>query len=72
MMTGISDLLQNFWDDILSGEPDRIRSAFAPLDKDTQSALLDHLQRMVHEDGWQPQQREAAFTALQVIHSSMP
>lgn len=38
------------------------------LTDDEAQAVLAHLTRMRDEDGWEPAQRAAAATALQVIH----
>ena len=55
------------WDAILSRQPDRIRAAFQALNPAAQSALSAHLERMVSEDGWHPEQQKSAQAALDVI-----
>ncbi len=53
----LSDQLEQLWDDLLSRQPARIRSAFESLQAAQQKAVLAHLRRMLKEDGWQPEQR---------------
>jgi hypothetical protein len=59
--------LAEFWDAVLSSDPARIRRAWGNLTDEECLAVLDHLRRMTEADGWQPEQREAAATALRVI-----
>jgi hypothetical protein len=59
--------LENLWDNILSGQPGRIRGAFFALNEETQEFILNHLQRMVTEEGWQPEQQLSARAALDAI-----
>lgn len=61
------DDLDNFWFEILSKDPDRIDKAWQWLDDDEQHALINHLQRMSSETGWQEGQRRRAQMALAVI-----
>ncbi len=56
-----------FWDEVLSRQPARIRKAVASLDSATRKELVVHLQRMVSEEGWQPEQRKSAQAALDAI-----
>jgi len=44
-----------------------ISMAFDSLEINEQKAVMDHLQRMMSESGWQPGQRESARAALDVI-----
>ncbi len=61
------DPLEQFWDAILSRQPDQIRSAFDSLDPTERQPLIDHLRRMANEPGWQPEQRISALAALETI-----
>lgn len=61
------DPLEQFWDAILSRQPDLIRAAFSRLNPDERLQLVNHLQRMAKEPGWQPEQRKSAFVALKTI-----
>jgi hypothetical protein len=62
----VSDLDQ-FWEDILSCDPARIRRAWGNLTDAECLAVLEHLRRMTEAEEWQPEQREAAATALRVL-----
>jgi hypothetical protein len=59
--------LDQLWADFLSADPARIQRAWSDLSRDETQAVLDHLARMRDEDGWHPDQRASAATALQVI-----
>jgi hypothetical protein len=59
--------LEVLWEDLLSRQPDRVRAAFAKLDAPEQQVVLTHLQRMVSERGWQPEQRISAQAALKAL-----
>ena len=58
---------EDLWDSLLSRYPKRIWEAFAALDIDQQQVVLEHLERMIHEPGWQPEQRISAQAALDAI-----
>jgi hypothetical protein len=62
-----SEWLEAFWGDMLSEEAPRIESAWQLLNIEDQNAVLDHLKRMISEDGWADVQRESAQAALSVI-----
>ncbi len=55
------------WETLLSREPDRILLAYESLQPDQKIAILEHLQKMVSESGWQPEQRNSAQSALDAI-----
>jgi hypothetical protein len=57
----------NIWEMLLSRQPEVINKAFDSLDSKEQKAVLDHLGRMMSTSGWQPEQRESARAALEVI-----
>jgi hypothetical protein len=59
--------LEQIWDQLLSREPERIRSAYALLDESSQQTVLAHLRKMVSEPGWQAEQVTSAAIALQAI-----
>ncbi len=66
----MNDALQQpeqLWEDLLSRQPGVIKAAFASLYPTDQQTVLAHLQRMVSESGWQPEQRISARTALDVL-----
>ena len=55
------------WETLLSREPDRILLAYESLQPDQKLAVLEHLEKMVSETGWQPEQRNSAKAALDAI-----
>ena len=59
--------LEQIWDQLLSREPEQIRSAYALLDVSSQQTVLAHLRKMVSEPGWHPEQVTSATIALQAI-----
>lgn len=58
---------EQFWDAVLSRQPERIRSAIAGLDETERAQVLKHLRRMVGEAGWHPEQRKSARAALKAL-----
>ncbi len=56
--------LQALWDDLLSRQPERVKSAYDTLDPSEQQAVRLHLQRMANEEGWLLEQRVSAQAAL--------
>ena len=63
------DQLEGLWEDLLSRQPELIRAAFDSLDKPSQKAVFTHLQRMVSEVGWQPEQQVSAKAAIQALET---
>jgi hypothetical protein len=61
--------LEVLWNDLLSRQPELIRAAFDSLDKPTQKTVLTHLQRMVSEAGWQPEQLASAKAAIHTLET---
>jgi hypothetical protein len=59
---------EEIWRAILSEDAARIRRAWMDLTDEEALAVLAHLRRMRDEDGWTPEQRQAAAVALQVLH----
>jgi len=59
--------LEVIWDDLLSGQPERVRAAYVSLTEPEQKVVYKHLQRMADEPGWQPEQQLSARTALRAI-----
>ena len=62
------DRLAQIWDDLLSGQPEKVKQAFTQLPKTDQKAVLEHLQEMVEGEGWQPAQKESANVALNALN----
>lgn len=65
----MTHFLEEIWDDILSRRPARIRRRFSMLDKASQKEVMNHLNRMVSEDGWQEVQIISARAALAVLEN---
>ena len=59
--------LEKAWDDLLSRDPDRIVNRYDSLDTESRKTVLAHLQKMVSEDGWHPEQVASAQSALVAI-----
>jgi len=55
------------WEMLLSREPERILAAYKALPFDQKRVVLDHLEKMVSEPGWQVEQRISAQAALDAI-----
>lgn len=64
--------LEAFWDSLLSGQAELIRAAFESLSEAERASVYAHLNRMVNEPGWQPEQRASAQAALHVLQSLVP
>ena len=62
-----SDPVTQFWDALLSREPERIRRVFQLLDQGTRKSVIAHLQRMATEEGWHPEQRLSARAAIDAL-----
>ena len=67
MILSMVEPIEEFWSEILSREPDRIRAAYEALSAKEKKAVLDHLTRMVTEDGWHPEQFVSASQALDAL-----
>ena len=61
------DSIEDLWDELLSRQPELVRTAFSSLDSDERAAVLAHLQRIVSEAGWHPEQRLSAQAALDAL-----
>jgi len=59
--------LEKFWGEMLSRDTQSIRAAFNPLNTQDRKTVIEHLNRMVTEDGWHAEQRASAQAALDVI-----
>jgi len=58
---------ETIWEMLLSREPERILAAYNALPADQKRAVLDHLEKMVSEPGWQFEERISAQAALDAI-----
>ncbi len=61
------DYLEEVWGNLLSRDSQNIWQAFSELDDDSKQVVLEHLQLMTSEPGWQAEQVLSAQTALQAI-----
>ncbi len=59
--------LEALWENLLSGQPPRVRAAYESLTEPEQKAVYRHLQRMADEPGWQPEQQLSARAALRAL-----
>jgi hypothetical protein len=59
--------IEALWGDLLSQEVVRIQTTFNRLLPAEQEKILRHLRRMASDSDWQPNQRIAAQTALQIL-----
>jgi hypothetical protein len=66
-MFAMDDYLERIWDGILSEDKELILQTYAELGEIDQKTVINHLKKMVNEDGWLPVQIQSANTALLVI-----
>lgn len=59
--------IEDFWEDILSQDSERIFAAISMLDALTHQEVIRHLKLMTVEPGWHPAQMTAAFNALSIL-----
>ena len=57
------------WDAVLSRDTTRILETWHELNSEERTSLLAHLERMVSEDGWHPEQVISARCALDAIRA---
>lgn len=65
-----SQFLEKVWGEILSHRPARIQRMFTSLDPSSQQEVLEHLRKMVTEEGWQEVQIISAQQALKALESA--
>ena len=58
---------EDFWADVLSEDPSRIRRVWDNLTDEECQAVLAHLKHMCDDANWLPAQQQAATVALNVI-----
>ncbi|MHC1783353.1 MAG: hypothetical protein AB9891_11480 [Anaerolineaceae bacterium] len=66
-MSDIFSSAEQFWDNLLSRDPDKILEAFQSLHVSSRPSVLQHLRVMVTEEGWQLEQIASAQVALAVL-----
>ena len=59
--------LEDLWDLLLSRQPELVRKAFSELPPPEREAVRQHLEHMVSEPGWHPEQRRSAQAALDAL-----
>ena len=64
------DEIQEFWDNLLSEQPEKIRETYTQMDAKLQQHVLVHLYKMINEPGWHPAQVGAAQFAINTIEES--
>lgn len=69
-MRDITYSIENFWGNILSRDPEIIQSTLDLLDYSSRKRIIKHLQTMVFEPGWQPEQRLSAKIALEIAEQN--
>jgi hypothetical protein len=62
--------IEDLWDQLLSRQPELIRAAFESLAPKEQQDVLVHLQRMISETGWHPEQVTSARAALDALEAN--
>ena len=63
------DQLERIWDNLLSRQPEVITATFSSLDSRNRKAVIMHLQCMMSETGWQPEQQSSAKAAIQALET---
>ena len=66
-MSAEKNRFDNIWELLLSRDPVRILAVYDSLPPEQKRAVLEHLEKMTSEPGWQPEQRLSARAALDVI-----
>ena len=58
------------WEQILSRDPELIQAMYEELTMDEQMAVLKHLNIMISEEGWHPEQVKSAQVALKTLNKN--
>jgi hypothetical protein len=61
--------VQEFWEQLLSRDDEKIVDAWNSLAGDEQDAVWQHLLRMTSEEGWAEPQRVSAAKALSALRT---
>ncbi len=62
--------VEQFWDNVLSRDPDLVRRACADLPPAEMSRLVAHLEDMAGGEGWHTEQRLSARAALEALRQT--
>lgn len=68
----MSDTLEDFWAEVLSSEPARVRSAMQNISAGERRTVIEHLRRMASGSGWSDGQRNRARAALDSLGAAEP
>ncbi len=66
-MADIEAKLEELWGDLFSGDAARVRKVWMKLTDEECGIVLQHLQKMLDDPGFQPAQKESATTTLRLI-----
>ncbi len=69
-MTKNIEPLDKIWGDLLSRDPGLIHRIYDSISKTEQATVFRHLEKMVREEGWHPEQQKSAQVALDVIKTA--
>ena len=67
---GKMDDLEDFWTTLLSGNAGLIRRVWSDLTDDEARAVVAHLKRMMEDEGYSEEQKQAAQKALEAIREA--
>jgi len=63
----LTNSIEDFWGELLSRDPNRIKKSFEDLDDSDRQAVVDHLITMTSAEGWHSSQKRSARIALKAI-----
>jgi hypothetical protein len=66
-MSNVEAILEEVWGELFSGDAARVRKVWGSLTDEECGIVLQHLQKMLDDPGFQPAQKESATTALRLI-----
>lgn len=66
----MANQIENFWENILSEDPQKILSVYKDINAEEKKHLIIHLYKMVNEPGWQKSQRQTAQKAIDTIEKN--
>lgn len=66
-MADIEAKLEELWGDLFSDDAARVRKVWMKLTDEECGIVLQHLQKMLDDPGFEPTQKESATTALRLI-----
>ena len=66
-MASIEAKLEEVWGDLFSGDAASVRKVWMTLTDEECGIVLEHLQHVLDDPGFEPAQKESAATALRLI-----